>query len=605
METEAFDSGAAPAQTGFRDYIASLIREMPGRLALALSLMVALSLMEGVGLLLLVPLLGLVGLDIDQGALRGVAEWLRGGFEALGLEPTLVTVLIAYVIITSLHALLRRWQTTVGLSLNHSFVVLLRRRLYRAIAYANWLFFVRSRTSDFTHVLTEEVQRVGVATYQLLQLSATILAGAVYVVFALKISTAMTALVFLCGAGLIFLLKGKTRLARTAGEATSKAMKRLYSAISEHVGGMKTAKSYGAEERHVEIFGRLTEGVHRAYIQGVRSQADAKYWFDVGSVLILSLIVYVCFKVLSLSTAEVLLLLFLFARLMPRFSSIHQGYQGFVNLLPAFSSVTEMEARCRAAAETAGGEGGTVELKEGVRLAKATFAYEKVPVVRDLDLALPAGATSAIVGPSGAGKSTVADLIMGLITPEKGRVLVDRRPLSSERIRPWRERIGYVPQETFLFHDTIRANLLWANPGASEADIRRSLEMAAAHSFVFGMREGLDTLVGERGVRLSGGERQRLALARALLRQPALLILDEATSDLDAENEQRIHRAIQDLHGSMTILVISHRLSAVQGADTIYVLEAGTLVESGTWESLMTEENGRFRSLCAAQGIGF
>src|SRR4029453_5136105 len=151
---------------------------------------------------------------------------------------------------------------------------------------------------------------------------------------------------------------------------------------------------------------------------------------------------------------------------------------------------------------------------------------------------------------------------------------------------------------------TVRANLLWARPDASEADIRKALRLAAAEAFVTGLPNGLDTVLGDRGILVSGGERQRLALARALLRRPSLLILDEATSSLDSENEGRIQRAIDELHGHMTILVITHRLSAVRRADVIYVLEQGRVVESGPWEVLLAKAEGRFHALCRAQGVG-
>jgi ATP-binding cassette subfamily C protein len=154
-----------------------------------------------------------------------------------------------------------------------------------------------------------------------------------------------------------------------------------------------------------------------------------------------------------------------------------------------------------------------------------------------------------------------------------------------------------------LFNDTIRANLLWACPGANEEEIDRALRLAAAEDFVRNLPEGMETILGDRGVRLSGGERQRLALARALLREPSLLILDEATSALDSENERRIQKAIEGLHGRMTILIITHRLSAIRGADIIHVLERGRLIESGSWEALMGNGNGRLSALAGAQGI--
>lgn len=583
-------------------YLAELVKEMPGKVAASLALTIGLSFIEGVGILMLVPLLHLAGLNVEQGGIGGLAQWISSAFRAISLQPTLITVLILYVAITGFHGLLQRWQTTLSLDLDHGFVVILRQRLYRAIAYANWLFFSRSQSSDFTHVLTEEVQRVGSATYQLLQLLATTVVSLVYVAIALKISTPMTGLVFACGAAMILFLRGRVPVARKAGEETTDATRRLYAAIGEHIGGMKTAKSYGAEAKHIHIFTSLTEQVHRSLIQAVRNQAEVRYWFDLGSVIILSIIAYMSLEVLSLSTAALLLLLFLFARLMPRISSIQQGYQSLVNLLPAFDSVLAMQTRCESASETTAGQPKPIQLRDAIQLKKVSFSYDNTPVVQDLDLTIQAGSTVALVGSSGAGKTTVADLIIGLLSPKKGRVLIDGVQLGKETHQGWRKRIGYVPQDTFLFYDTIRANLLWANPDADEEKIWHALKMAAADGFVSNLPDGLDWVVGERGVMLSGGERQRLALARALLRNPSLLILDEATSNLDLENEQRILRAIEKIHGTMTILIISHRLSAVRKADEIYLLEAGRVVEKGTWDSLVAEE-GPFRSLCLAQGI--
>lgn len=248
---------------------------------------------------------------------------------------------------------------------------------------------------------------------------------------------------------------------------------------------------------------------------------------------------------------------------------------------------------------------GKIDLRHYIRFEKVSFNYDegKTPAISNLDLLIKAGETTAIVGPSGAGKSTIADLVMGLIVPDEGWILVDGTQLTPERIKTWRDQIGYVAQDTFLFHDTIRANLLWAHPGATEEEIDHALRLAAIEEFVAGLPRGLNTILGDRGVLVSGGERQRLALARALLRRPSLLILDEATSFLDSENEKRIQMAIEKLHRQMTILLISHRLSTVRAADFIYVLEDGCLVESGTWDSLLANKKGRFFALCQAQGI--
>jgi len=579
---------------------------MSWKIALALALMVCLSLTEGIGLLLLLPLMQLVGLDIQGGSAGGLVEFVASVFAAIGVRPTLLAVLGLYVLIISTHALFYRWQSILNFTLKQDFVTFLRQWLYRAMASTNWLFFSKSRSSDFMHALTTEVERVGEATDHLLHLLATAFVTIAYMGLAVRLSAVMTGLVVACGGGLTVLLRGKMLVAHVAGEAISKAMNSLYAAISEHLGGMKTAKSYGAEDRHAAIFAKLSERVRHMHIRTVRSHAELNFWFEIGSVLVLSLILYVSFKVLVIPTAEVLLLLFLFARMTPRFSYMQQSYQSFVNLLPAFTTVMVLHARCEAAADPEAKSVEEVTLRQGIRLERVSFGYQdngKAPVIWNLDLSIEAGRTTAIVGPSGAGKSTIADLVMGMLVPDQGRVLVDGMPLSPERMKSWRGQIGYVSQDTFLFHDTVRANILWARLDASDEEINRALRLAAAEEFVSGLPKGLDMILGDRGVLVSGGERQRLALARALLRRPALLILDEATSNLDVENERHIRSAIEELHGQMTIVVITHRLSAIRGADIIHLLEQGRLVESGTWDTLAAEENGRFRALCMAQGI--
>lgn len=592
--------------TSLKKYLFTLINAMSWKVALTLGLMVCLGLTEGVSLLMLVPLLQLVGLDVQQGTLGQIAEFVSSMFATIRVQPTLITVLGLYVIIVVIHSLLRRWENSVSLSLQYEFVVRLRQRLYRAIANTNWLFFIRHRSSDFTHALTIEMERVGAATYYILNLLATAIVTVVYILFTLKLSAVTTGLVFLCGGALVLLLKGKIKIAHVTGEGLSEAMEGLYAAVSEHLSGMKIAKSYGVEDRHADIFGKLTEQVRSMYTRTVENQAEVNYWFNIGSVIILSIILYVSFHVLSIPTAGVLLLLFLFARIIPKFSSIQQNFQSFINMQPSFNRVMEMQQRCETAAEPKTNKVEKFKFHHDVRFEQVSFSYDdqgKSPVISNLDLIIKVGETTAIVGPSGAGKTTIADLLMGLIVPNEGSILIDGKKFGPERVRAWRKQIGYVPQDTFLFNDTLRANLLWAKPDAKKEEIDQSLRFAAAEEFVLGLPKGMDTILGDRGVLVSGGERQRIALARALLRKPSLLILDEATSSLDSENEKRIQNAIEKLHGQMTILIISHRLSTIRGADIIHVIEDGRLVESGTWDELISKENGRFRDLCRAQGI--
>ena len=191
-------------------------------------------------------------------------------------------------------------------------------------------------------------------------------------------------------------------------------------------------------------------------------------------------------------------------------------------------------------------------------------------------MTLPAGAFIAVVGSSGAGKTTVADLIIGLLRPQRGDVWIDDLPLGDIDATAWRRMIGYVPQETFLFHDTVMANVTLGEPGISRADVETALRRAEAWEFVAALPDGVDTVVGERGARLSGGQRQRIAIARALVRNPALLILDEATTALDPETEAGIVATVKRLTGRLTVLSISHQPAMQSAADFVYQLDTGT-----------------------------
>ena len=598
--------GAWRTDSTLRVYLVTLVRAMSWKIALALALMLCSSVLQGAQLLLLVPLMQLVGLDVQQGSVGWLTELVSSIFAAVGLRPTLITVLSVFVIFTTGLALVTRWKDIYSFKLQQDFVAFLRRRLYRAIANADWLTFSRSRASDFTHALTTELDRVGTATSDLLRLLTNAIMGSIYILLALQLSAVMTALVFVFGAVLLLLFGRNRREALYTGEDISLVTSGLYATSIEHLAGMKTAKSYGVEGRSADLFSRRADRVAQVHLNAIRNYAGTSFWATVGSAVILSVMLFVSLAILNIPTAGLLLLIFLFYRIIPLLNEGQQTYQRFLNELPAFAGVMEMQARCEAAAEPKVERSEEVKLRNEIRLEGVSFAYGgegEAQAIADLDLKIRAGETTAVVGPSGAGKSTIADLVIGLLVPERGRVLVDGAPLGPERIRSWREQMGYVAQDTFLFNDTVRANLLWASPEANDEEVKRALRLAAAEEFVFELPDGIETVLGDRGVRLSGGERQRLALARALLRRPTLLILDEATSALDSENEKRIQGAIEELHGHITILVITHRLSTVRGADVIYVLEEGRLVESGNWDALVGKENSRFAALCRAQDI--
>jgi len=563
--------------------------------------MILVSLTEGVSLLLLVPLLQLVGLDMGQGSLNQVATLASSIFLALGIQTTLIMVLGIFVVVMTISALLHRWQMIMTYEVDYKYAAHLRKRLYQAITNSNWLFFSRNKSSDFAHALTSEIERISTGTSQFLTLLASVMILSVYIIFALELAGIFTGLVFVAGLVLLLFLRNKTYSSHSSGEEITLSTRDIYSSIIQHLEGMKTIKSFGMEEKNIKDFSQQTDHVVHSYMASVYSYADVRLLFDVGTVVLLAIVVLFLVEIIEIPVASLIVLIYLFVRMVPQFSTIQISYQYVLNMLPAYNNVIGLEQRCNENQELLEHDNEGQEFKKQISLEKVSFSYQDNHfALKNLNLSLDVGKTTAIAGPSGAGKSTIADLVMGFIEPSGGNVAVDGEPISHGS---WRNQIGYVAQETFLFNETIRYNLQLARPGSSEEELKHVLKLAAAYEFVSKLPDGLDTLIGDRGVRLSGGERQRLALARALLRKPSLLILDESTSNLDSENEKRIMDAIDSLHGEITILVIAHRFSTIKNADYIYLIDDGEIIDSGTWDELLESKEGWFWDICEVQGL--
>jgi len=433
-------------------------------------------------------------------------------------------------------------------------------------------------------VLTANLNAVENGTFGLFVLISSAFIIAVHIGVAFSLSVPMTAVAIASSIVLFLVLRPLNRRSYRLGEEWRQTMSAMYAVLSEHLGGMKLAKSFGAEDRHVGNFRQLSGGLEAQANRFTGLLTATQMGYDIGGVVALGVFFYVAVQVFQVPVATLLIMVFLFARLVPQFGWMQRTWQTMLNTLPAYSAVTQMLEDLREAEEPSPvKEIQPVRLETGIEFRDVSFAYDKSdprPVLDSVDLFIPAFQTTVVLGPSGGGKSTLADLLIGLLRPDEGGILLDGKLLERDLVHSWRQSVGYVPQESMLFHDTIRNNLLWARPDAREEDVWHALRLAAADEFISRLPEGLDTIVGDRGVRLSGGQRQRIALARALVRNPTLLLLDEATSNLDRENERRILEALEGLRGKMTVVFISHRLSAERCADRVVSVEGGRVVET-------------------------
>jgi ATP-binding cassette, subfamily C, bacterial len=565
--------------------------------------MFGLGLTSGAAILLLIVLLNAAGVGTTQGAAE--SSWLFTEVVALAGRPSLAVALAAFVGVTAFQGWLSWRQSKLVVGLTQDVMLAMRQQVFTAICHAPWTVFCRHRSSDLLESLVARIDRIGQATYALLTLCASAATAIVLTTLAFNISAPMTLTILGAGALLTAMLADKRRKAAQVGQELTGGDQMMFRALTESLASMKIVRSYGAEHTHIAGLRRAGMSLRDVHLRFASNPVAVKLSFDVGAAIILSLVAWVSIRALGMAPAELFVLLVLFVRLTPQLSSLHVYFQGLITEMPAYVALTDLERQLHppvGAAESAA-LSQPIRFGRDIRLEQVTFGYAEEPVLREVNLQIPAGGAVAIVGPSGAGKSTLADIVLGLLPPQTGHVVVDGVDLTRERLQAWRDQIAYVPQETFLFHDTVRQNLRWAAPGVTDRQIWIALTSAAADDFVRRLPNGLETVVGDRGVLLSGGERQRLALARALLRRPRLLILDEATSSLDSENERVVQDAIERLRGTVAILIIAHRLSTVRQADKIYVLEGGQIVESGNWDALMARPAGRFRALCLAQGV--
>ena len=412
--------------------------------------------------------------------------------------------------------------------------------------------------------------------------------------------TVLTLAVLLTFVGvLVYAFNHLRPIFRKRGEITAEVTGRL----AEAFGGNRIVKVYTAEQREERIF---TKGVHRLFrniastITGT-SSVHAVAILVVGAIGVLIILVGGNAILAGTMTLGDLISYLLFVGVMAApliqiagiGTQISEAFAGLDRIREIRSMATEADDD-----ETREPLG---EVKGDVVFEDVTFEYVPgVPVLKGVSFHAPAGTTTALVGPSGAGKSTLINLVMAFDRPLSGRVLVDGRDLATVRLKDYRSQLGVVLQDNFLFDGTIRENIAFARPGATDEEIRAAARIAHCDEFIERFDDGYDTVVGERGVKLSGGQRQRIAIARAIIADPRILILDEATSSLDSESEALIRDGLQNLRRGRTTFVIAHRLSTIQSADQILVMDQGRIVERGTHEELL-RKGGLYRRLYEKQ----
>ncbi|MBJ6360242.1 ABC transporter ATP-binding protein [Paenibacillus sp. GCM10012307] len=579
------------------------------RLYVNMLLGLLISFFDSLGILLILPMLSLIGFADSTVTQLPIISDLLKPLVSLPASLSLPLVLGLYVTILTLTGLLQRNQSVVSVGIHQGFIRFLRLDTYRTLIESDWSFFLKKRSSDFQHILTSELARVSQGTQLFLSLVQALIFTVIQIALAFLLSPILTVMVLVSGLLLAAFARRFVGRAKQLGNRTSELSQNYFLGINEHFHGMKEMKSNRMEQSHLNWFQELCVRMEQNMVQFTRLQATTQVYYRLASAALIAVFVYVSLQVFHVQTGQMLLIVLILGRLWPRFSSIQSNVEQIYSSIPAFNSVMKLKAECEAARELnlqsqALQNIEPLPLEEALECRNVYFRYnrnEGTCALRNINLRIPSGSLTAIVGKSGAGKSTLIDMLMGMIQPERGEVVVDGKQLTPERLTAFRASVSYVSQDPFLFHATIRENMLLVKPEATETEIWDALRFSASDEFVQQLPQGLDTVLGDRGIRLSGGERQRIVLARAILRQPSILILDEATSALDLENEAKIRTAIDQLKGKMTIIVIAHRLSTIRNADQVLVMEQGELIQQGGYQQLSSDSKGRFSKLLHMQ----
>ena len=437
----------------------------------------------------------------------------------------------------------------------------------------------------------------------LIQLTGGILSAiaALGVLIHLNWRLTLVTVVFLAifGAGMSVAFKRLRPIFRERSVITAEVTGRL----TETLGGIRLVKVYTAEERERAVFGK---GVQRLFANIAKTITGTSLTGTLGFAVVGVIGVIAMYvggrDVITGAMTLGSLLTFVFFIAMVTAPLVQVASIG-TQITEAFAGLDRIrELRDMATEDQEDERKQSVPTVVGhVKFDQVSFEYEPgVPVLHDVTFDAPAGTTTALVGSSGSGKSTMISLIMAFAQPQQGRILVDGTPVSDMRLREYRHHLGVVMQDNFLFDGTVKENIAFTKPSATDEEIMRVAQIANAHEFILGFPQGYETIVGERGVKLSGGQRQRVAIARAILADPRVLILDEATSSLDSESEHLIQEGLRRLRAGRTTFVIAHRLSTITSANQILVLEKGQIVERGTHAELLAL-GGRYRDLYSRQ----
>ena len=569
------------------------VRDRRGFLKI-LFLNIAVSLTGGISIVMLVPMLGLLNISEGAGeALSMVSRSLQG----FSPNAQLVIIISLYFLLIVVKAGLN-WLLSIRQSeFLEEYSLALREQLYSTIAGAKWEQLAAERQTDTIDLFTAQCSQVSHGVSMIVNLLTSVVSAVVSLSIALWLSLPVTVFVLLAGGSFAMVFRKLLKASRHFGDEMIRINRAMYSELFNQLRSIKEVRSYGVRKEHTLLFNQISRSSKDAKLKFMRQQAFPSMLYSIAAAGMIGIIFVVSTLVFRMDAARLMVLVYVFTRLWPLLSGFINKVTAIQTILPAHEKLSE--AFRTFVQEESSENNEILPFEHTIEFRNVRFAYRdsEEDVLKDVNFTLEKGSITALIGRSGAGKTTIADLLLGFLEPTDGEILIDGIPLTGANLSGWHKSLGYIPQEPLILNASVRENLQRFHPSATEADMVDALKKAQAWDVVENLPKGLDTLLGDAGIRLSGGERQRIVLARVLMNAPRLIVMDEATSALDYESEAAVRTAICGLKDQVTVLVIAHRLATVRTAEYGLVLENGTIVEKGELKQLISTPDGYLNNL--------
>ncbi|WP_414548154.1 ATP-binding cassette domain-containing protein [Anabaena sp. CCY 0017] len=573
--------------------LVKFIKPYPGRIILTIILGFSGALFNGISTAMIVPIvLKIVGQEIDLTNAPPIIRAIMSPFDNFPESYQLGLMATSIIVIIFLKNASSYVSSLASSSVSRTLTSDMRKAGVQLLLEMDINYYTRMKLGDLMNRLNGEIPRASSSLNNLIKLVILVITILVFISILLSISWELTIVSTFLLTGVTLANQFAISRSKYFGKLLTEMSKTLTNNLIETLSGIRLVKATANEDLTYQKINELIQARETAEFKSQVNSNMIAPISEVAGLISLILIVFVgrmlfAEQVASLS-AVLLTYLLVLLRLLPFVSQLNTLRSSFANNSASVDMVADFLQRDNKPL-MANGNLSYTKLQEGVHFNHISFAYPGYDqlVLKDVNLYLPRGTTLALVGSSGAGKSTLADLLPRFYDPVSGYIAIDGIDIRQFNIKTLRKAMGIVSQDTFLFNESVKHNIAYGKPGASEAEIITASKRANAYEFISKLSQGFDTIIGDRGVMLSGGQRQRLAIARALLQDPEILILDEATSALDTVSERLVQEAIDDLSRDRTTLVIAHRLSTVQKAHQIAVFDQGRVVEIGTHNELL------------------